>query len=151
MPSQSHMLMLKVAAVLWVIWGLVHAFAGIIVVSSDATGGFQAIADGVAPETLVSDYAPAVGGVLNQHGWNLAWFGVATIIGAVFIWRANMTAVWVTGMVGGLADLGYLLFVDLPGYVNFFPGTVMTFVSGSAIVLSFWVWLSNRRSSPQTA
>ncbi len=47
-------------------------------------------------------------------------------------------------MVGGLADLGYLLFVDLPGHVNFFPGTLMTFISGGAVVLSFRVWLSNR-------
>ena len=53
-------------------------------------------------------------------------------------------------MVGGLADLGYLLFVDLPGYVNFFPGTVMTFVSGSAILLSLWVWFSVK-NNPETA
>ncbi|MEO1641358.1 MAG: hypothetical protein AAFU41_19155 [Pseudomonadota bacterium] len=57
-----------------------------------------------------------------------------------------MTAIWVTAMVGGLADLGYLIFVDLPGFVNFFPGTVMTFVSGTAIVLSFMVWLPQRRA-----
>ena len=49
-------------------------------------------------------------------------------------------------MVGGLADVGYLLFVDLPGYVNFFPGTVMTFVSGLAIILSFSVWLLAKRT-----
>ncbi|MDJ0627669.1 MAG: hypothetical protein QNJ44_05375 [Rhodobacter sp.] len=144
MPSETQTIMLKVAAVLWVVWGLVHALAGAIVLVSDATGGVQAIADGVPSETLALDYPAAVGGILNQHGWNLGWFGIATIVGAVFIWRGNLTAIWVTGMIGGLADLGYLLFVDFPGYVNFFPGTVMTFVSGSAIVLSFWVWLSNR-------
>lgn len=68
------------------------------------------------------------------------------------IWRGNMTAIWVTAMVGGLADLGYLLFVDFPGYVNFFPGTLMTLVSASAIVLSFIVWLPNRgrAKAPET-
>ncbi len=141
-PIQSTAL--KIAAMLWVVWGLVHAFAGVIVLTSDASAGFAAIADAVDAETLTMDYAPAVGGILNQHGWNLLWFGAATMIGAYFVWRANVTAIWVTGMVGGLADLGYLLFVDFPGYVNFFPGTVMTFISGTAIVLSFWVWLSNR-------
>ena len=135
---------LKLSAVLWVIWGLVHIFAGVLVLSSDAAAGFSAIADAVSPDTLQHDYALAVGGILNQHGWNLAWFGLATAVGAILIWRRNMTAIWVTGMVGGLADLGYLLFVDLPGYVNFVPGTVMTLVSGSAIALSFWVWLSSR-------
>lgn len=138
--STTHAVLLKVIAVLWVIWGLVHVLAGVIVLSGDATAGFQAIADAVSPETLVHAYEPAVGGILNQHGWNLGWFGLATIIGGVFIWRGAMTALWVTGMIGGLADLGYLLFVDVPGYVNFFPGTVMTIVSGSAIVLSLWVW-----------
>ncbi|MEN0087876.1 MAG: hypothetical protein AAF737_05510 [Pseudomonadota bacterium] len=138
---------LKASAILWVVWGLVHFLAGIIVLMADTAGGFQAIADAVDPAELAGDYHPAVGGLLNQHAWNLAWFGLATIIGAVFIWRGNMTSIWVTGMVGGLADLGYLLFVDIPGYVHFFPGTLMTIVSGSAIILSFWVWLSNRTSS----
>ena len=140
MSSSTQSVLLKIAAVLWVIWGLVHAFAGVIVLTSDATGGFQAIADAVAPESLVHAYEPAVGGILNQHGGNLLWFGVVTVIGGAFVWRANMTAIWVTAMVGGLADLGYLIYVDLPGYVHFFPGTVMTMVSGSAIILSFIVW-----------
>ncbi|MEM8631934.1 MAG: hypothetical protein AAGF74_11905 [Pseudomonadota bacterium] len=144
--TDTQALVLKISAVLWVIWGLVHVFAGVMVLSSDASGGFQAIADAVDPTTLAYDYNAAVGGILNQHGWNLGWFGIATIIGGVLIWRQNITAIWVTGMVGGLADLGYLLFVDVPGYVNFFPGTIMTVISGSAIVLSFWVWLTNRRA-----
>jgi len=144
--NDTHVLALKVAAVLWVIWGIVHTLAGVIVLSSDAMGGFQAIADGVDPTALEAEYHSAVGGILNQHGWNLGWFGIATIIGGVLIWQRNMTAIWVTGMIGGLADLGYLLFVDLPGHVNFLPGTLMTIVSGSAILLSFWVWLSYRRT-----
>ena len=137
---------LKVAAVLWVIWGLVHTLAGVMVLMSDASGGFAAIADAIYPAVLQAEYHPAVGGVLNQHGWNLGWFGIATILGGILVWRQNMTAIWVTGMIGGLVDLGYLLFVDFPGYVNFFPGTVMTFVSGSAIILSFWVWLARRKA-----
>ena len=138
---------LKGAAILWVIWGLVHTLAGVIVLSSDASGGFQAVADAVDPALLEAEYHGAVGGILNQHGWNLGWFGIATIIGGILIWKQNTTAIWVTGMIGGLADVGYLLFVDFPGYVNFFPGTVMTFVSGAAIALSFWVWLSVRRTA----
>ncbi|MEM9331108.1 MAG: hypothetical protein AAGA53_07260 [Pseudomonadota bacterium] len=145
--SGVHANALKASAVLWIIWGLVHALAGAIVLTSDTTGGFQAIADGIDPSLLEANYHVAVGGILNQHGWNLGWFGLATFIGAIFIWRQNITAIWVTGMIGGLADLGYLFFVDLPGYVNFFPGTVMTFVSGTAIALSFWVWLSTSKTS----
>ena len=141
---------LKVAAVLWIIWGLVHTLAGVMVLTSDATGGFQAIADAVDPAVLEVEYHAAVGGILNQHGWNLGWFGIATIIGGHLIWRRNITAIWVTGMVGGLADVGYLLFVDFPGYVNFVPGTIMTFISATAIVLSFWVWFAVNRSADRS-
>lgn len=129
--------LLKISAILWVIWGLVHFLAGVIVLSSETVGGFQAIADAVPAEELQAEYHAAVGGILNQHGWNLAWFGVVTVLGGVLIWRGNLTAIWVTALIGGMADLGYLLFVDFPGYVNFVPGTVMTFISASAIVLSF--------------
>ncbi|MEO0467544.1 MAG: hypothetical protein AAF216_13460 [Pseudomonadota bacterium] len=145
--SNTQSMALKVAAVLWVIWGLVHMLAGVIVIPADAGDGFAAIADAVDPALLQADYHPAVNGVLDQHGWNLFWGGAATIIGAVFIWRKNLTAIWVTGMVGGLLDVGYLVFVDVPGFVNFVPGTVMTIVSASAIILSFWVWLTNRGSA----
>lgn len=144
--TDTQKLALKIAAVLWVIWGLVHALAGVIVLSSDASGGFAAIADAVAPEALAHDYHPAAGGILNQHGWNLLWFGIVTVIGGALIWKANMTAIWVTAMVGGLADLGYLIFVDLPGHVNFFPGTVMTLISASAIALSLWVWIARKKT-----
>ncbi|WP_028021907.1 hypothetical protein [Enterovibrio calviensis] len=129
--------MLKVSAVLWVIWGLVHTLAGTIVMSNDAAMAVQAVADGVDPNLLLAEYPAAAGAIINQHGWNLAWFGVVTIIGGIFIWRGNVTAIFISALVGGLADLGYFMFLDLGGFVNFVPGTVMTIVSSLAIVLSF--------------
>lgn len=149
--TKSQSTALKTAAVLWVIWGLVHMLAGVMTIAQPPSQGFAAIADAVDPAVLATDYHPAVSGVLNQHGFNLLWIGLATIVGAVFIWRSTTTAIWVTAVVGGLADVGYLIFVDLPGYVNFFPGTVMTLISATAIVLSFWVWLSNRGTANVTS
>ena len=145
--SNTEATLLKIAAILWVIWGLVHMLAAAIIVPADASGGFQAIADAVPADALQAEYHEAVGGVLNQHGWNLLWGGAVTVIGAVFIWRQNTTAIWVTAMIGGLLDFGYFVFVDLPGYVNFIPGTLMTLVSGSAILLSFWAWYSSSRNT----
>ena len=135
---------LKVAAALWVVWGLVHFGAGILSLSGTTTELVQNIADGVPDETLAIDYPDAAGAILDQHAWNLAWFGAVTLIGAVFIWRGNRTAIWVTAFVGGLADIGYFLFLDLGGHVNFFPGTLMTIFSATAIVLSGWVWFGTR-------
>lgn len=138
---------LKVVACLWVIWGLIHMLAGVMVMGQPPSQGFAAIADAVDPALIAAEYHPAVAGVLGQHGFNLFWIGSVTLIGGLLILRVNLTAIWVTGMVGGLADLGYLLFVDLPGYVNLVPGTLMTVVSASAIALSLWAWLSSRRQS----
>ena len=147
MPAVMTNSLLRFAAVLWVIWGLVHALAGVLTIAGDATAGFQAIADGVPPDELVADYHPAVGAVLNQHAWNLLWGGVVTIIGAVFIWRRSATAIWVTAMVGGLLDVGYFVFMDFGGFVKFMPGTVMTLVSSVAIVVSFWAWFGGLRAN----
>jgi hypothetical protein len=138
---------LRVAAVLWIIWGVVHAIFGVAIMSMDASEGFAAIAAGVAPEAVSADYHPAVAAILNQHAWNLLWFGMVTTLGGVMIWRRNMTAIWVSAMVGGLADLGYLVFVDVGGFATFFPGTLMTLIAGSAIVLGGWVWLSQRKTT----
>lgn len=145
--SNLQLTLLKLVAVLWIIWGLVHMLAGFIVIPADASAGFAAIADAIPPEDLRAEYHPAVGGILDQHAWNLLWGGFATVVGAVFIWRANTTAIWVTAMVGGLLDLGYFVFVDIPGFVHFVPGTLMTIISSSAILISFWVWYASTRTT----
>lgn len=142
--TNSHAIALKFSAILWVIWGIVHTLAGFLTITLDSAASVQGIADAVDPALLAIQYPAAVEGLLNQHGFNLAWFGIATIIGAIFIWRSNRTAIWVTAMVGGLADLGYFLFLDLGGFVNFVPGSVMTIVSSAAIISSVWVWFSTR-------
>lgn len=136
--------LLKISAVLWMIWGIIHVIGGVLTLSGDATSGFQAIAAAVNPEDLEADYHPAVGAILNQHGWNLFWVGAVTMVGAVFIWRRSLTWVWVTAMCGGLFDIGYLVFVDIHGFGTFFPGSSMTYVSATAILLSLWVWRSDR-------
>ncbi|MEM9864269.1 MAG: hypothetical protein AAF938_21900 [Myxococcota bacterium] len=130
--------LLKTSAVLWVIWGLVHVFAGVMTLSQPIPGAIGGIADAVDPATLAMDYPAAVGGILNQHGFNLAWFGLVTIVAGVYIWRGSSLAIFIAALVGGLADVGYFLFIDLAGFANFVPGTVMTIVSGSAIALSFY-------------
>ncbi len=140
--------LLKIITVLWVIWGLVHMLAGIIIISSDAPEAFAAVADAVDPTVLAGPYHDAAGALINQHGFNLLWIGLVTAVGAVFIWRGNFIAMFVAALVGGLADVGYFIFMDLGGHVNFVPGTVMTIVSASAIILSIFVWNTQRQTTP---
>ena len=140
-------LLLRTSAVLWIVWGLVHALAGIMTISmiGDPAAAIGSIADAVNPELLQANYHAAVGGVLGQHGFNLLWFGVATSIGAFFVWKKNVTAIFVVAMVGGFADIGYFLFLDLGGFVNFVPGTIMTLICLSAVLTSFYAYYSDLR------
>lgn len=135
---------LRITAVLWVIWGLVHMLAGAITMVRDTSEAVGGIADAVDQESVNLDYPDAAGAIINQHGFNLFWIGLVTLICAVFIWRGSMLAAALAGLVGGLADVGYFLFLDLGGYVNFVPGTVMTIVSATAIILTGWTWATNR-------
>ena len=139
----------KISAVLWILWGLVHVFAGIMTVSfilkGDMAGAVGGIADAVDPAVLQMAYPEAAGAVIGQHGFNLLWIGVVTFISAFYIWKAKAAAVFIAAMVGGLADVGYFLFMDLGGYVHFMPGTVMTIVSASAVIISFVAYFRSRR------
>ncbi len=139
--------LLMVIAILWIIWGLVHVFAGVVVISSDAAGAVSAIADAVDPEVLAGPYHDAAAAVINQHGFNLLWIGLTTTICAIFIVRGREFALFLAGLVGGLADVGYFIFLDLGGFVHFVPGTVMTLVSSAAILLSLYYWFAVRKAS----
>ncbi|MEM1262924.1 MAG: hypothetical protein AAGH76_11055 [Pseudomonadota bacterium] len=143
--SGQGQLLLGVAAVLWVIWGLVHMFAGIVIMAEDATGAVQAVADAVPAADLAIDYPAAAGALINQHGFNLLWIGCVTTLCAYFIWRRSVAGIFLAALVGGLADVGYFIFLDLGGFVRFTPGTVMTIFSGSAIALTFFAYIKYLR------
>lgn len=142
-------ILFKIAAVLWIIWGLVHILAGVLtmnfVLSGDISSSISGIADAVDPATLQMNYPAAAGAVIGQHGFNLFWIGVVTLISAFFIWKGNKNAIFLAAITGGLADLGYFLFMDLGGYVKFVPGTVMTIVSSLAIILSFYAHFKSKK------
>ena len=138
---KNYSILLKISGVLWFIWGAVHIFAGIMtdsfILSGDIAGAVSGIADAVDPEILQANYPSASGAVIGQHGFNLLWIGLTTLICSFFVWKGIKNAIFLAAITGGLADLGYFLFMDLGGYVNFMPGTVMTLVSSAAIILSF--------------
>ena len=140
--------LLKASTVLWVIWGLVHIIAGIMVMKGPITGDISAsvlgIADAIEPSLLQMDYSAASGAIIAQHGFNLLWIGIFTFIGGLYIWKGNRTAIIFTAIVGGLTDLGYFIFIDLGGIANFLPGTLMTIVSATAIILSLYVHFKTR-------
>ncbi|MEO0822596.1 MAG: hypothetical protein AAF074_19485 [Pseudomonadota bacterium] len=143
-------MLFRAAAVLWVIWGAVHVFAGAITLyqisADDVAGAVGGIASLVPPETLQIAYPEAVVALLWQHGWNLGWFGLVTLIGAAFVWRGHRFAIVMVSLVGGLADLGYFLAIDLAGLAGF-PGPQMTWICAAAIALGIAGLLQQRRAA----
>ncbi|MFK7946145.1 MAG: hypothetical protein AB8G11_01050 [Saprospiraceae bacterium] len=140
--------LLRISAMLWIIWGLVHVFAGIMTMKGPLAGDISAsvsgIADAIEPILVQMDYSTASGAIIAQHGFNLFWIGIFTFIGAFYIWKGSKTAIIFTAIVGGLTDLGYFIFIDLGGFANFVPGTIMTIVSATAIILSLYVYFKTR-------
>ena len=138
----------KTSSVLWIIWGIVHIFFGgfilYLVSIGDTSRIVSEVANNVPSELVTMDYHAAVNALFGQHGWNLLWFGVVTMIAAFFVWKGNKNAIALAALVGGLADFGYFLFMDLGGFVKFIPGTVMTLISASAIILSIYAYYSSK-------
>lgn len=143
----------KVSAVLWIVWGLVHILAGVMTLKGhfegDISSSIAGIADAVDAESLQMNYPAAASAVVAQHGFNLLWIGIVTFIGAFFVWKGNKSAIFLAAITGGLADLGYLLFMDFGGHVHFMPGTLMTIISASAIILSFYAYFQERKLEAQ--
>ncbi|HAH50983.1 MAG TPA: hypothetical protein DCL80_06840 [Balneola sp.] len=141
-------ILLKTSSILWIIWGIVHIIAGVMtmkgILTNDISSSVAGIADAVEPSFVQMDYSEASGAIIGQHGFNLFWIGIVTFISAFFVWKGNRNAIFLAAITGGLADLGYFLFMDLGGFVNFIPGTVMTIVSSLAIILSFYAYFKTR-------
>lgn len=139
----------KTSAVLWIIWGVVHILGGVLTIkgslANDMSTALMGIADGTDPATIKMNYSAAATAVLGQHGFNLLWIGLVTFICAFFVWKGNKNAIFLAAICGGLADLGYFLFLDLGGFVKFVPGTVMTIISSLAIITSFYGYFKTKK------
>ena len=96
----------KIGAASYVIWGLLHLQA--------AVEGFS---------LGVSTAPGLVQGKLNQGAWDLLFFAVTSIlIAVVYNWKNDRIGYWINLVLVSAADLGFILFVLIPGYVSFFPG-----------------------------
>ena len=96
----------KTGSVLYVIWGLLHIVASI--------QGFQ----------LGATLEPGlVQGKINQGAWDLLFIALAAIsISIIYNWKNNVLGYWLNLFLVSIADIGFIIFVLLPGYVDLFPG-----------------------------
>ena len=108
----------RTSSILWGIWGAVHIFAGVMTLAFLFSGETAEAVHGIASkielaELQQAEYPAAVSAILSQHGFNLLWFGAVTALASPLVWRGKEFAVLIASLVGGLADSGYFLFIDL--------------------------------------
>ena len=145
---KKYSILLKVSSILWIIWGLFHVFVGVfllyLLINNQTAEALNGIAGQVSLESLQMNYPNAVIATLKQHAFNLGWFGLITFISGIFVWKKNSLAIFLCALIGGLGDLGYFLFIDLEGLATP-PGPQMTWISGLAIILSFYVYFNTNK------
>jgi len=96
----------KLGAGSYVIWGLLHIVAAV----DEFTVG-----RGLEPGL--------VKGKINQGAWDLLFFALFAIVVAIrYNWKNESLGYWLNLIVVSAADIGFIIFVLLPGYVDIFPG-----------------------------
>jgi hypothetical protein len=96
----------KIGATSYIIWWLLHIGA--------ALDEFR----------LGSTLEPGlVQGKINQGAWDLLFFALFAIVVAVkYNWKNESLGYWLNLIVVSAADIGFIIFVLLPGHVALFPG-----------------------------
>jgi hypothetical protein len=96
----------RIGAVSYVLWGLLHLKA--------AVDGFS----------LGASIEPGlIRGKLNQGAWDLLFFALTSIVIAMLLnWKNDARGYWLNLILVSAADIGFVIFVLIPGYVTIFPG-----------------------------
>jgi len=96
----------KLGAAIYVVWALLHL---------QAAWAVYQLGRRVAPSMVQAR--------LFQDAWNLACFSAAAIgVALTLNWRNNRWGYWINLAVIGVADIGFIIFVLLPGYLPPWPG-----------------------------
>ena len=96
----------KIGALSYIIWGLLQILAA-----------FE-------ETTLAGSIEPGlVQAKLNQGAWDLLFFALFAIGVAIkYNWRNDLLGYWLNLIAVSAADIGFIVFVLLPGHVALFPG-----------------------------
>lgn len=96
----------KIGTICYIIWGILHLRA----------------AYGVYLHAITLQAGVARGRLL-QSAWNLIAFAIASIIvGLALNWTGDEIGYWVNLSIISVTDIGFILFVLVPGYVPIIPG-----------------------------
>lgn len=113
----------KWGAVCYTLWGVMHAMIGAQILYLNLMNSTYTVIGNLysdsGPKPTPEYLGSVVPALMNQHGWNLLWFGIfATFVAIKLNWRGNLTGYWVNLAVVSLADIGFIAAVLIPGYIR---------------------------------
>ena len=98
----------RIGAVMYAIWGALHVSAALKV--------YQ-LAESVDPGM--------VQGRLFQSAWNLLFLALVAIpVALLFNWRNSRLGYWINLIIVSATDIGFILFVLVPGHLSWWPGVL---------------------------
>ena len=110
----------KLGAITYVLWGLLHI---------EAARRVYMLGQSLDPGM--------VQGRIFQGAWNLLFFALFGIVVAVILnWRNSRLGYWLNLVVVSAGDIGFILFVIIPGYVPLVPGGLGPLLWVMALVFS---------------
>ena len=110
----------KLGSIIYVFWGILH----IVAASKVYTLG-QTLDPGM------------VQGRIFQNAWSLLFFAVFAITVGIFLnWKNSHLGYWLNLIVVSAGDIGYIVFVLVPGYVPFMPGVIGPILWILAVIFS---------------
>ena len=96
----------RIGAVAYVLWGLLHIQAARMV---------YVLGQSLEPRMIQ--------GRIFQNAWSLLFFALFGIAVAVTLnWKNSRLGYWLNLVVISAADIGFIIFVLVPGYVPLWPG-----------------------------
>lgn len=128
-------------------WGVLHLVAGFVMMSTFATE-LPGVPESVALAAM-GDMPVHVRRTLAEHNFNNLWFGLVVTVSSVLVWRGSRLGVLLCAIVGGMAHLGFTIFLVVPGYSNA-VGVAMTVIAASAVVLSLTAHYGSTRREDRT-
>ena len=117
----------KWGAIAYVLWGIMHAIIGIQILVLNIGDSTHTAISSLYSDTgsipIPKELGPVVGAIMNQHAWNLLWFGVfAVVVGSVLNWRNSSAGYWANLAVVSLSDIGFIVAILVPGHISIAVG-----------------------------
>ena len=102
------MILARIGSILYILWGILHIVAAFKVYTLG-----QSLESGM------------VQGRIFQDAWNLLFFALfGTAVGIKYNWHNSKFGYWLNLIVVSIGDIGFIIFLLIPGYIPIVPGAL---------------------------